>query len=173
MEIKVTFTTDTKTGEGTFKFSPVYDTKNFTQHYANLLNGFMNSAVSLLSYVSILRPVTQEERDLHIFVFKTDDKEDNEHKLYNMRKQLYDAMRTMMNEVLENSFPDVMYIEESTKHLQEQAFDDTVDHEGVLFDIQAVTDNVRAHYDELIEQVLNASKEKDDVPTVQEEKEQE
>jgi hypothetical protein len=110
--IKVSFTPTLKTN----------DLKEVTSHVNSLLAGTSIGMKILLSHFTILRAPTQVERDANLYVFKNPDS-DNE--LYKARKQIYDEFAAVFDNILKESFPDVVYIMNSLKYQQETAMEMT------------------------------------------------
>ena len=156
--VSVTFMLDTD-GQAYHKFRPAIDVKHFKYHYKNLMDNFVVAYAELFDNVGVLRPATTEEKDKHIYVFKSDDKDDNEHKLYTARKMLYEDTLKAFDYILQIVFPDIQYIEHCNQYQQEYTFaeDRTQDEvESYKYDVEYITQQIRENYDKLID-MLNAN----------------
>lgn len=149
---------DDKITSEKFKFKPTIDITNFRFHYKTLMDNFVKAYLSMYDDVSILRPATTEEKEKHIYVFKTDDAEDAEHKLYSARKALYEDTLKAFNYILDSVFPDIIYIDQCATYQQEYAFSDKTEDEidDYKYDVEYITQTVRDNYDNLIN-MLNAT----------------
>jgi hypothetical protein len=76
--------------------------------------------IKLLGDLPILRPASEDERELNVYIFK-DQEKDNA--LFKQRKQLYDIIGSVFDRVLNDLFPDIDYIELSRKEQQQLTFD--------------------------------------------------
>lgn len=153
----VVFSTD-ENGESKHKFRPAVTIEHFKHHYKNIMDNFVAAYLEMFNNVSILRPATTEEKDKHIYVFKTDDKEDTEHKLYEARKMLYEDTLKAFNYILSMVFPDIQYIEHCNLYQQELAFDKDRSQDEIedyKYDVEYITQQIRENYDDLIK-MLNA-----------------
>lgn len=120
---KVTFTTDLESQRVNVGFSPRKGrevTHEDTHIYLNtILSGAHVGMLSILSTLPILRPATPEEKELNAYIFK-DEKRDNA--LFKSRKQIYDGIANTFNTILNEAFPDVVYVENTRKYQQEFVF---------------------------------------------------
>ncbi len=156
--VSVTFMLDAE-GQTHHKFRPAIDVEHFKYHYKNLMDNFVVAYTELFDNVGVLRPATTEEKDKHIYVFKSDDKDDSEHKLYKARKMLYEDTLKAFHYILQMVFPDIEYIEDCNQYQQEYVFaeDRTQDEvESYKYDVEYITQQVRENYDKLID-MLNAN----------------
>jgi len=163
-EKKIVHTVTMKTEKGgipQFKFTPKVNGNNFMDHFKNLLDNFANAYINLCANTDILRPATQEETEKNIYVFKTDDKDDVEHKVYSSRKALYESTSTLFNYILQKEFPDIIYIENCKQYQQEFAFADKSKEEIELYkkEVKELTDEIRNHYDELLVMIMHQAAE--------------
>lgn len=76
----------------------------------------------LLGALPVLRPASEAESEVSIYVFK-DEEKDNA--LYKQRKELYEKMAGTFEGILHVLFPDIEYIDGCTKIQQETIFDMT------------------------------------------------
>jgi hypothetical protein len=151
----VTFNTDAE-GKTKFRFKPAIEAPNFKYHYKNLMDNFVSAYAELFSGVNIMRPATTEEKEKHIYVFKTDNKDDTEHQMYKARKMLYEDTLKAFNFILAHVFPDIQYIEHCQQYQQEFAFaeDKTQDEiEDYKYDVEYITQQIRENYDNLINMI--------------------
>ena len=158
-EKKVVYTVTMKTEKGgtpQFKFTPKVNGDNFADHFKNLLDNFASAYIDLCASIGILRPATEEEKEKNIYVFKTDDRDDVEHKVYFNRKALYDHTSMVFNYILQTEFPDIIYIENCKQYQQEFAFDNKSEAEIELYkqEVKELTDEIRNHYDELLVMIM-------------------
>ena len=137
------------------KFTPKDSKANFTAHYSNLLTGLTIACMDLYKDMPILRPVTDEERELNIYVFKTDDATDLEHKVYKHRKNLYDQTVAAFNNILTQMFPDILYIDQCKEYQQDKAFEEgnSESFKEYKEQIKELTDEIRKHYDDILNYV--------------------
>lgn len=121
---KVTFTADINKRKIKVAFSPKLDTDNtgklIQAHFNTVISGFCISLARLMADMPVLRPATQEERDLNVYVFKDGEREN---KLFLARKQIYDDLSNTFTSLLSEIFPDVEYVEHTRKYQQDFAFD--------------------------------------------------
>jgi hypothetical protein len=85
-----------------------------------LLAGVDLGLKELLGALPVLRPASAEEKEAQVYVFK-DEEKDN--KLYNERKNMYNAVAQVFEGTLSELFPDIEYIDNSIKNRQEIIFD--------------------------------------------------
>lgn len=118
---KITYTVNTREQALQVEFFPK---KNLDRNVLlnGVLSGLQLSMEKLLHDAPVLRPVTPEERDLHMYVFK-DQNRDNA--LYKERKALHDSIAVIFENTLHDIFPDVVYIDSTRMYQQELAFDKT------------------------------------------------
>lgn len=165
LKSKITFESvvvDGKVESITHSFEPELDPATMKIHWFNLMNNFLSAGGQTLSAIPIMRSPTEEELAAHIYVFKTDDTEDDEHKLYRSRKNMYEQSTRAFKELMSSMFPDIEYIEASMQYQQDLAFDETrseEDHENNQFDVEAIVSNVRANYDKIIEEMMKKANE--------------
>ena len=148
-EKKITVSLKTIDKKLSYKFSPKLSTDNLSDHYFNLVNNFAAALNYLLGNLDILRPATQEERDAHIYVFRTDDKNDLEHRIYKVRKNLYDDLALLFRTILRQEFPDIEYLEECATYLQEFSFDNP-DDKDYKEHVAHLTKDIRENYDKIL-----------------------
>jgi len=122
---KITYSVDAAKGELKVLMTPSMKRSKLEDHQI-LVNAVIAgndiALQRLLGTLPLLRPATDAERELKIYVYK-DDMVDND--LFNKRKALYDMVAKSFEGTLEALFPDVRYIEQSRQHQQEIIFDMT------------------------------------------------
>jgi hypothetical protein len=89
-----------------------------------VLAGTHITFIKLLGDLPILRPATDAEREVNVYIFK-DEQKDNA--LFKQRKQLYDIIASVFDRVLNDLFPDIDYIELARKEQQQLMFDMTAE----------------------------------------------
>lgn len=150
---KVTMTTNLETQEVRVGFSPRKGSKitNEDAHvYLNtILSGAHVGMLSILSRLPVLRPATPEERDLNVYIFK-DEERDNA--LYTSRKHLYNGLVEAFNRIINEAFPDIEYIENTREYQQEFVFEKT-DEEVDEFHraVQELSDKIKSEDDKPVE----------------------
>lgn len=134
-------------------FTPEINQENFNYHFSNLLNNFFNAFDHLLSYTSMLRPATKEERDLNVYVFETNDEKDKEHLLYKTRKFLHDETEKALKIMLSKSFPDIEYIDHCKEFQQTFSFEEPNSVIGSDYqeNVKALTEEIRKDYSKFLE----------------------
>lgn len=146
---KIAYNVDTETGELQTKFTPVLKRSTYrdSQILLNtLLTGTEASFNQLLAPLPMLRPVTNEEREYNVYVFKD---EEADTKLFKERKQIYDALKLTFDNIIEGLFPDVQYVEDCRTVQQERVFDmSEAEAEEYRQSIQEVADKIRSMADE-------------------------
>lgn len=140
----------TKDKHSTYKFTPTVTLDNSYEHLANIMTNFGN-AVLHLSYLMLpmLRAASKEERDLHAYIYKSDDVKDEEHILYKARNQLYISMKDFFNAILTQAFPDIIYIDNCQDYQQRLSFeesDDLPDVKEYVSDVEKLTKLIRDNY---------------------------
>ena len=136
-----------------FRFTPKISKENFNYHFSNLMNNTFNAYNALFGNTNMLRPVTKEERDLNIYVFKTNDEKDEEHSLYTVRKYLYEESKKAFDLLLTQVFPDIMYIEKCKEMQQTISFDDPSFSVDYKKNVEELTKTIRENYDKIVESI--------------------
>lgn len=131
-------------------FSPDINPKNFNDYMQILTSGTVGAYTNLVSRLSMMRAPTQEEFDMGVYVFRTDDENDKEHQVYLKRRELYDFLKRTYDSMLSELFPDIIYIEGCKERQLNKTFEEGYDHEQHMLDINEITKQVRENYDEII-----------------------
>lgn len=139
-----------------FRFTPVVTKDNFNYHFSNLMNNTFNAYNALFGHTNMLRPVSQEEKDLNIYVFKTNDEKDEEHSLFKARRFLYEESKKAFDMLLTQVFPDVIYIEKCKEFQQTISFDDPKFGEHYKEEVEKLTNDIREHYSDLISNLVKS-----------------
>lgn len=143
-------------GKPAVRFSPVVKKENLSDHLSNLLDSLPIALLNLVVLFPMMRPPIEKERQAHIYVFQEGDEGAKENKLYKARKEIYDRMAALFSAILSTGFPDIEYIEGCAKYQQEFVIDDAPeDYDAYLKEIQAVTEYVREHYEEILANETN------------------
>lgn len=109
----------------------------------------------LLAPLPMLRPPSEEEQRMQVYIMK-DEVQDKA--LYKQRKVLYENLVQEFDLLVEELFPDVRYVDMSTQHQEELAFDlDRDAFEAHLMDVQVLAQTIR-------EENNDDSEEYDDTP---------
>lgn len=141
-------------GKGTkVKFNPTISESEFTDHYKNLMSGFALAFIELFNNVKVLRPASKEERELHCYIFKTDDKKDEEHIIKTAREGLYNEAKNLFEELLKTVFPDVEYLESCRVYQQNFFFEDFPNKDDYTKAVADLAKTVRENYDNILKQV--------------------
>ena len=119
---KVTLTSNIDKGQIKATYFPKLETSqpHERDYYVNtFLSGIELVMKQLLGDLPVLRPATDEERALEVYVFKDSEKDNN---LYQARKAIYQAVANVFQNVLSGMFPDVEYVDTCASAQQEIAF---------------------------------------------------
>ena len=142
----ITFTGNRETNDLRINFEPDVTEDNVMFLYTMLLTAVQKSFERVLFDIPVLRPATTLEQEHHVYVFK-DEELDND--LYKLREQLYTTLSSMFSATLTTVFPDVEYIQQTTKYQQEKAFDaDPAEFEMWKAEVAAIAEKVRREDDE-------------------------
>jgi hypothetical protein len=120
-------------------FTPIIkpdDRKNSDIYINGLLAATRLGMRILLQDMPMMRPVTKEETDAHVYIFK-DPTPDN--KLYNLRKQARDTIAAQLAGIVRELFPDIEYIDQARGYQQEIVLqmtpEDVEEHTKVLAEL--------------------------------------
>lgn len=100
----------------------------------------------ILAPLPMMRPATDEEMDMQIYIMK-DEKKDVA--LYKQRKVMYENLVREFDNLVEELFGDVRYIDMATKRQEEVAFElEGEEFEDYMMEVQAITQLVRGENDD-------------------------
>jgi hypothetical protein len=122
---RINYHVNANKGELKVNFSPSLKRSKLHDHQILVnatLAGTDLALQMLLGTLPVLRPASEAESEVSIYVFK-DEERDN--KIYKQRKELYDKMVESFEGTLHALFPDIEYIDNCTKIQQETIFDMT------------------------------------------------
>lgn len=143
--LKINITADITNGHVDLRFTPKLKTAEFDKekqlYITTLLAGSQLGLTVLLDQLPLLRPATEEEVELKTYIFK-DEEADN--KLYKARLALYTSLGETFAQTLSELFPDIEYIENTLKHHQEEAMNNTrEEHAKVLVKLRKLAKKIR------------------------------
>lgn len=139
---KFTITADVKKGTVKVAFDPkdTVGVKNVGEYLNVIMAGLELGLKELLYYTGRIRPPTKLEEENNLYVFYQPE-EDN--KRYNSRKYIYKSIAQSFNMTLKELFPDITYIDETTKARQEAVLNMTAEEaREYLAKIEGITDKV-------------------------------
>lgn len=136
-------------------YEPEITIDNIGEHYAMLLSTLPATVLNVVMSMPMLRPVCEQERDAHIYVFRDGEEGEQENRLYKIRKQFYDQLAQVFGSILTAGFPDIEYIEACSAYQQqfitEASHDDYLEY---LDKAEDVTNYVRENFDKIQEEIM-------------------
>lgn len=101
------------------QLEPVVNLENLGEYICDVMCAVPELLMRVCSYVPLLRPACDEEREAHVYVFAEGEQGEKDNALYKYREQLYDTMAAVFSASLSTLFPDIEYIKACRLHQQE------------------------------------------------------
>lgn len=154
MSINLSINKKTKTPA--VKFTPDVSQTNAKEHMQVLLDTFPQMLMDIISNMyPMLRPVTEEERNAHAYVFLEGEEGELENKIYRAKKHCYDILTQLFSSTLTALFPDVEYIIQCANYHQDYVFSHSEDEvDAYQKEIEDVTKYVRENIKSIIEDMI-------------------
>lgn len=136
-------------------YEPEIAINNIGEYFVTLLNTLPATVLNVVMSMPMLRPVCEQERDAHVYVFRDGEEGEIENRLYKYRKDFYDKLSQTFSSILTAGFPDIEYIE--TCRAYQQQFITEASHEDYLDYLQKaedVTNYVRENFDKIQEEFM-------------------
>lgn len=161
MSIKLSINKKTKTPS--VVFTPAITPENAKDHMQTLLDTFPQVLMDIVSNLyPMLRPVTEEERAAHVYVFLEGEQGEHENKIYRAKKYCYDILTQLFSSTLTALFPDIEYIIQCANYQQDFVFTHTdEEYEEYKKEVDAVTKYVRENISTIISKMLDEMMEGD------------
>lgn len=154
--MSITLSTNKKTKETVVTLNPKITPQNAKEHMQVFLDTFPQLLIDLVSNLyPMLRPVTEEERDAHIYVFLDGEKGEQENQIYRAKKHCYDVLTQLFSSTLTALFPDVEYIIQCANYQQEYMFSHTEEEcDEYQKDVESITKYVRDNISVIIKEMV-------------------
>lgn len=155
--MSISLSINKKTKDPVVKFSPELDMQTATKHMQVFLDTFPQMLVDLVSNLyPMLRPVTEEERNAHVYVFLDGEQGEQENQIYRAKKHCYDILTQLFSSTLTALFPDVEYIIQCANYQQDFVFTHTdEEYEEYKKEVDAVTNYVRENISTIVSKMLD------------------
>lgn len=148
--IRLQFTADKTAGTIEGKILPKIKRgtpQDIKPYLSAMLSSVKLGLTAILADLPLLRPATEAELSANTYVFKNPE-QDND--LYKTRKAVHDTIGTVFNEILQDLFPDVRFINTSIEAQQysvtEMTPEEAAEHKRFLEDL---AEEVRESKDEV------------------------
>ena len=161
MSINLSINKKTKTNA--VKFTPEVSLENAKEHMQVLLDTFPQMLMDIVSNLyPMLRPVTEEERNAHVYVFLEGEQGEHENRVYRAKKACYDVLSQLFSSTLTALFPDIEYIIQCANYQQEYVFSHSEDEvDAYQKEIEDVTKYVRENISTIISKMIDEMMEGD------------
>lgn len=155
MSIKLSINKKTKTPS--VVFTPAITPENAKDHMQTLLDTFPQVLMDIVSSLyPMLRPVTEEERDAHIYVFLDGEQGEHENKIYRAKKYCYDILTQLFSSTLTALFPDIEYIIQCANYQQDYMFSHSEEEcDEYQKEVETVTKYIRENISTIISKMLD------------------
>lgn len=154
--MSITLSVNKKTKESAVKLNPQITPQNAKEHMQVFLDTFPQLLMDLVSNLyPMLRPVTEEEKDAHIYVFLDGERGEQENQIYRAKKHCYDILTQLFSSTLTALFPDVEYIIQCANYQQEYMFTHSEEEcDAYQRDVELVTKYVRDNIADIIKKFV-------------------